>query len=1380
MTFNRPPRIQTPLPIDKIQIPPLRDLPSKPGALNWISIVLPLGALAVTVVFMMTLSGGGSMGSSYLFFLPMMVITYVGSALTYFLGKRKYKRELIEAQEKYVQELKETETLLRTSHNQELSILLDVNPDPDTCLQRVQQQDPRIGERRPTDPDFLDVRLGLGELPTSFEIAPPDMTSWPKDEFREHIQFINTLMQTFSQIPGAPILARLEHTGSIGLAGRRPEVLSIARAIMCQLLTHHWPSEVQVALAGHSKDKNLWSWLRHLPHMATTFKSKTIEALNEENLLQETMIALEAELQSRQQWIQTRKDAKLAIPSGPPLPRLIVLFDYLPLDYNHPGLTTMLEEGKELGIYGIFLAERREYIPGECGAVLHLQDELLTYQETGIEGRKAECTPDLFDLNEVELLAQALARIDWPRDDDISQPPAMIDILELFGANDVEGLPIESWWDHGAPFGHLQAPIGRTSATADLIFDLNDRDGAHGPHGLIGGMTGSGKSEALKTILLALAVTHNPYDLNFALVDFKGGAAFNELAKLPHTVGVVTDIETHATYAERVIQSLTGEIEHRKRILERARNAFGFGRSHIDEYHRLTVKRPFPHLVVAFDEFAEFKQRNPEEIKRLISIARQGRSLGVHLILATQNIEAAVDPQILQNSTFRICLRVSDVQDSVQMAGVPDAVHLTRGRAYFKAKNLYQVQLAFTGGEYISRDDTIETTEQIVRIWPGGRRETIPLPKSTSEEDKDLLPTISPQPTEAQAIVELLVQAARNLHLKKPPPVWPDPLPNRLYLPDLINKFVDGGWDGGHWRPSRRRQAKASSESFACPILGLYDDPIHQQQPVYQLDPTRSGGHLLVLGSAGSGKSTLLRTLVASIALVHPPNEVHIYIIDFGGQSTLKVLEDFPHVGAVVTRFEPERVERLIHYIHAEVSHRNNLFRENQVDNLPAYNVQVDSKKRLPSIYLIIDGFVDLKRSFDIDMINSISSLVSGGVAIGLYMVVSTSLQGDVPNELFANINSRLTFHQADQMEYFRIVGQPSQAKLQEDLSKMPPPGRGLLRGTPPLEFQAALPTSGKSDKEQAEELGLLAKEMGDAWMGTLPPEIRTLPLLVTLLKGQRRIKRAQNQPRPPLLTMLGQDHQSLKPISLALDEDGPTFLIAGTSVQSGKTTLLRTWLIGLAEQYSPEDVQFILIDFHARTLVAFRNLPHRWEYIGTKTALGSTLDRLNQEIGHRREALEGVYEKDPEQFDHRIVLSRWPNILVVIDDYENFAANCENERNQLFNCVVKGTELGVSFIITGNTSELPRDFDDPFMQQVRKHGCGMLLGGDEGIDQFNFARRPSGPPVSSLPPGRGYMIRRGQVRLFQAAAYWKGGQDPMEALSSRVGEILSKTQGKY
>lgn len=1368
MPFNRPPRIQTPLPADEVEVPAPPAPPSNPAAVNWISIALPLGAVLLTVVLTTSMAAQGAGGLSYLIFLPIMLATYLATGVTLWLGRRDYRRRLAMARLDYDRALAQAGKRLEFLQRRQHGLLREIDPDLRVCLQRAQNRDSRLGERRPEDADFLAPRLGLGEVPASFIIKPPDANVRPP-EFEKELAQADQLIRAYSTVPDAPVTFHLTRTGSVGIAGRRPDVLSVSRALVAHLVTHHWPSEVQVAAIGSPAKMAEWKWMRALPHATANLNWQTASSLNANEPPAELMAALESEVLRRQQIVETRAQASAASkPMGPPLPRLVIVFDQPGIQYAHPGLSLLLQQGRELGIYGVFLTDEAQHVPARCGAITEVQGSKLTYQESGPSGLKMKCRPDGLDAQEAQALAQHLAAVDWPKSDDLSQPPTGITLLDLFGVTKAEELAIERWWDAPSADDYLRVPIGKTSTTGDLIFDLNDRDGSHGPHGLIGGMTGSGKSEVLKTIILALAARHHPYDLNFALIDYKGGAAFKELERLPHTVGIVTDIESHATYAERVILALTGEVESRKRILENARSAFGFGRPHIDEYRLLRVKRPLPRLLIIFDEFAEFKQRHPEESRRLISIARLGRSLGVHLILATQNIQAAIDPQILQNSTFRICLKVSEAQDSIQMVGIPDAVNLVKGRAYFRANSLQLFQSAFTGGVYQPDRNDDAAPRTMIRIWPDGRRENIYTPKWITADEE--VPDQSP-PTEAQAIVDRIVKAARDLRLKPPPRVWPQPLPSRIYLPDVLGKHKI--WDGSTWH--ERPAVAARVGSVVHPILGLYDLPAQQKQIVFQIDPERGGGHLLLFGSAGSGKSTLLRTLVTSLALTRRPDEVHVYIIDFGGQSTLKVLESMPHVGAVVTRFETERVERLIRFIHSEVSRRNDLFQRARppVYSWLDYNARLDSPERLPAIYLIIDGFADFKRAFPIEFVNSVSALISGGLASGLHIVVGGSLQADVPNDLFANINLRLTFHQADHTEYFRIVGQPTQAKIEEDVNAPPPPGRGLLRGTPPLEFQAALPTTGESDQEQVTNLSGLANTMKDAWRAGLPTRIGDLPPLVTL---PGITDRAGMRPRSPLLAMLGQDYETLKPVGLSLVDDGPTFLIAGSTAQSGKTSLVHAWLIGLAEQFSCSEVQFVIFDFlHTRTLYACSKLPHTLEYVGDRKALAPTLNRLAKEIDRRDVAMAQGRESDPESFDAHAFLSGLPNIAVVIDDYEGFASRAENERRQLADSLIKGGEMGISFIVAGNASELPRDFDDPFIQRVRKQGCGVLLSGSAGIDQFNNARLPSFQSGGSLPPGRGYLVKRGQVRLFQAAVCWKEGERASDALGRRVEEVIKQ-----
>ncbi|MEA4910006.1 MAG: FtsK/SpoIIIE domain-containing protein, partial [Anaerolineaceae bacterium] len=1043
-----------------------------------------------------------------------------------------------------------------------------------------------------------------------------------------------------------------------------------------------------------------------------------------------------------------------------PLPRLVLVFDEMETVFNHPAVSLLLEKGKALGVYGIFLTRHSSRVPGECGGVLNARDGKLFYKQSGIDAQ--ECNADLTPRPTIEAFSAALAQIPFPSGGTSSQPPEQVTFLQLFNARRVEDLPVEEWWGGKNPYGYLRAPIGRTSPTSDWIFDLNDRDGAHGPHGLLGGMTGSGKSEALKAIILALAVTHHPYDLNFALVDFKGGAAFNELRDLPHTVGVVTDIESNPTFAERVIQSLTGEIERRKKILENARATFRFGRAHIDEYReKLRTRRPLPRLLIVFDEFAEFKARNPEGSRKLIGIARQGRSLGVHLLLATQNIAAAIDPEIMQNSTYKICLRVSDPQDSVQMIGIPDAVSLKRGRAYFSVSSRVLYQSAFSGADY-SPNVEAAVPNSMVRIYPDGRRETVSMLAWKSPEQNK--PAAQPA-TEAAAVVEHLERVAGKMGLKKPAPVWQDALPDRLYLPDLLDRFLTGGWDGGGWLPCHPLSDRTTVIKAASPYLGLFDDPQEQNQPCFQIDPSQ-GGNLLVFGSAGSGKSTLLRTLVTSLALTHTPEQVHVYVLDYGGQPRLKVLEAYPHVGAVITRMEAERTQRLVSYLSAEVLRRNHVMRMAKVDSWADYNAQAAPEERFPATFLVIDGFINFKDSFEPEMVKAIVMLLSGQSA-GIHLAISSYLQSDLPNELYANISNRLSLFQANANEYQGLVGFLSEARLQEDAVLGMRPGRGLLRRTTPLSFQAALPTYGDNDKELAENLSALATAMGEAWKGKrTPPEIQYLEEHIYLPPAPARSNRRDDRAE------IGLTYQDLNPIGFSFRQDSNAFLVSSTSPGEGKTTLLQMWMLRLAELYPPEQIEIKIVSFHSQSLIPMQPLPHV-QLIKFKPAFEDFLSELNRRVAGRYQEREGQIRADMENFDQQAFLDRQAHIWIVIDDYGKFSASIDdNERAQLIDLLQKGEDVGLSVVISDTLADVPRTFQDSFVGKVVASGCGVLLGGADGIDLFNNARITPGQPTIGLPAGRGYFIRRGRVSLFQTGVWWRQNENPSTALHGRIGQI--------
>jgi S-DNA-T family DNA segregation ATPase FtsK/SpoIIIE len=1366
MPFNRPPRIQTPLPDDVVEIPPPPGLPAPPGAFGWLATLLPVGGSLLAVGLMIT-TGGGAGGIGYIMMLPTMAVGALVAWLNYRSQKKDYQSRLQRARSAYQESLQRMENRLLSLRERERQIRMECDPDLDVCLRRIEGGNTKLGERRPTDPDFLCPRIGTGAQAATFRVKTSESQHRP-EEFQEYYSRADKMAERFLRIPDAPVAIPLALHGSIGISGSRRDVDNQARALLCHLVTHHWPTEVQVAAFSGAITASEWEWILVLPHTARIFDVRDSPQTLPDPSSSLFMAALEDELQRREQILAAQRMIQRA--SGEvrfPLPCLVVVLDHLPHGFSHPGLNLLLRSGKSLGVFGIFLTGSADDIPGECGAILRVRARHVSLVESGTEAVSCNFQSDDCSLAKAERLSRVLARVDWPAGRDLSQPPAAVGMLEILGAGEAGLLPVEEWWDEGSPFGFLRAPIGKTSATADFLFDLRDQDGAHGPHGLIGGMTGSGKSEVLKSLILALALTHHPYDLNFALIDYKGGAAFNELSALPHTVGVVTDIESHSSYAERILAALSGEMERRKRILEKARGIFRFGRSHVDEYRALAIGQPLPHLVVVFDEFAEFKSRHPEESKRLISIARLGRSLGVHLILATQNIQAAIDPQILQNSTFRICLKVSQAEDSLQMVGIPDAIQLPRGRAFFYSQGRALVQIAYTGGRCRTNGESPKPRSWI-RIRRDGRRETIHRTggKPGGIRGQENLPL-----TEAQALVDRTNRAMQVMHLRKPPPVWRDPLPERLYLPDLIRRHIAGGWDGITWNPGRKMESKSSTDCAADPILGLCDLPDKQEQPILEFPTGNAGGHLLVFGSAGSGKTTLFRTLTASIARLHSPAEAQIYILDYAGQSALRPLIEFPHVGAVITHLDRERTERLIRFLHREIMRRSDLFHEKGVNGYADYNDLAEPSSKLPEFFFFIDGFLELKRAFPPEFIHAITSLIGGSAAFGVHLALSACLQGDIPSELFANINFRVTFHQTAHAEYAGLMGSSCDGKIQENSNQQPVPGRGLLKGSPPVEWQAALPETGEDDLVQASRLAEMAQRMNTAWTGMLPEPILNLESHISLGRLQ-----VISPDYGSLYAPLGRDFDSLAPVGFSLDRDGPTFLIAGATPQSGKTTLLHSWLLGLTARFSPERLRLLLVDFHSRSMLRLRKLPHMRAFVGQSAEFKDVFSALLSDLQGRSRAAERFYQEDPDSFDRDLWLESLPFHLVVIDDYEKLAAQFEGDRRVLADCLACGAGLGSAFLVAGNASELPRDYDDPLLQKMRKQGCGVLLNGLMEIDQFNGAKISADQRPDHMPPGRGYLVRRGRVQLFQMAAYWEEGEPPEAGLQRQMEAIYAKT----
>lgn len=1329
--FNRPPRIQSAIKEYQVALIPPQPTPSKPK-ISWAVIGLPIITMGMVITLMFFFSSATS-GLSFLFFLPFMLASPLASVINYRSQKKEYEKTQATSINAFREEINSKIKLIDDYRAEQTRILNNNYPSPAECLEIVSRQGTRLGERRPQDADFLSLRLGLGVVNSKIHVAAIPIEN--RDPIYNLLyEEADELVNTSLWLNSAAILCDLKEIGSLGIVGKIEDLRQMSWALAVQLLTHHWPTEVHLASFTSFVEANNWRWLNKIQHKAKVFADAVIEFRENESVKQ-SLVLLEEELRRRKSILINMRAISSEKKSDATLPALVIFFDRISGVYQHAAFSLILKEGQELGVYGIFLMDRVEELPSECGAYVEIGSNTLSYKITGIGKESIDgIKPDKIAPDFIQEISNKFANINWLIPEQVTEPPESLSLLDLFPLTELDDLPIEDWWGGKYPFGYLRAPIGKFSPTAEMIFDLNDSDTGHGPHGLIGGMTGSGKSELLKTLILSLSLTHHPYDLNFALIDYKGGGAFNELQSLPHVVGVITDIQSHADYATRVVQSLSSEVKNREKILGDALVEFGLTTAHIDEYRtKLKVKIPIPRLVIIFDEFAEFQERHPDESKKLINIARVGRSLGIHLILCTQNpMGRAIDQQVRDNSNFTICLKVKTADTSKALINIPDAIQLRRGQAYFHVDGPQKFKVAYSADDYLlSPDQQLGKSKSIADI-----------------HRKYLTSTVS----ESQAIVEEISIQFSRLNIPDLPKIWPEPLPEKLTLDALFNKLGhDISWNGTTW-------TRKKFQPLQIP-LGLLDDPLHQKQPVFFVDD-----HLIIFGPPGSGKSTALLTFAIGVGKKYSPSEAFIYCIDISGRSPLKILEKkdempgMPHLpaeGGIIPGNDTELTNRLFKMISEEITRRRE---KNIPNNDRHHNSELEHD---PYIFILIDGINQQFNSNNPDFAEKVDEIMRSSSGLGIVVLLTGNLPRDVPEKLQVE-KTTILFQSTERGTILSLVKHPPETYQKKiDAGQELKPGRGLINASPALEFQCAFPVDFENKEDQGNEyqeatsISLELKAMTDSWKGDRPPSVEKLPFDIPMsdLPSNKKSEKI----------VVGKDQESLQPVGLSLLEDGPLFMIVSMTAGLGKTSAIHLWLTQLTQKYKPQDLKLVLIDYHSRTLSHFAKSPYLvkqdgiYTHVTRKEDLGGVINWLKNEVHERRNKLAKAYTESPETFSDINMVKSLGYILVVIDDYEAFTNSKPSDFSALTSTIIDGEDVGVRLIIAEDYALLGTD---DLMRRAKKYGCGLLLGGSEGLAVFNDARPPHNQKTSTTRPGRGYLVRRGRVQLIQAAAFWTSEQE--------------------
>jgi DNA segregation ATPase FtsK/SpoIIIE, S-DNA-T family len=952
-------------------------------------------------------------------------------------------------------------------------------PDSQGSARARRAPGPRLWERRPEDADFLVVSVGLGTLPADVDVAGSQ----------------SGVPLTQPAVCDVPVTVSLPTVGVLGVAGSPCATAPLARAIIGQLVVLHSPRDLGVVLLAESARAQTWEWVRWLPHLrpASPVNCQALLGLDAE-----TTAARVAELcaliESRRALIAPNVSTRA----------IVVIVDGAQALRRTPALAQVLSLGPAVGVFAICIDEEERRLPEECRAVVRFADAVGS--RLSITMSRGQAIADVTAYGVSTMWADHLGRALSPLRDDspdrLDALPEALRWLDIAGPADIGASLLTRWRNTGA--GSTKALIG-AGAGGEFVVDIA-RDG---PHALIAGTTGSGKSELLQTFVASLALANRPDELTFVLVDYKGGAAFGACATLPHTVGMVTDLD--GRLVERALTSLTAELKRREALLG------AVGAADIVTYHAAggTLAR----LVIVVDEFASLAEELPGFVGGLVGVAQRGRSLGVHLVLATQRPEGAVSADIRANANLRICLAVMRESESRDVIDSPAAARISRttpGRGY--ARTGHGELVAFQSGRVGGRSTGAGEGEIGVRFSPFRA-----LCKPAHVRPVEAANVNDVAETDLDRIVAACREAQGQLAIVSAPSPWLPPLPEVIPVSEM---------------PDARAPLTA--------VLGVVDAPALQARQNYVVDLS-SFGHLVIGGSARSGRTTALRTLIGGLAMSTSTEHLHVYAIDCSGGS-LATLAAFPHCGAVIAANEPARAGRLFATLTAELDRRQSSANE-PLSSRPA-----------PHIALLIDGWEAFTAAFDDveggAIVDACMRLIREGASARIHVVV-TADRAALVGRLASSIENRLVLRLADRTD-FSLIGLPIRA-----VPVAMPAGRCFVVDSL-LEMQVCVLGDDPSRTAQLEALAVIAvaSQLRDSGVSRSrrPRRIDPLPLAVTVTDidvhdGAPAWGSGQ--------VTLGVGGDELGALSVDLLEVGPGFLVAGPH-RSGRSTALATIAVGL------------------------------------------------------------------------------------------------------------------------------------------------------------------------------------------------------------------------
>jgi S-DNA-T family DNA segregation ATPase FtsK/SpoIIIE len=1287
----------------------------------FVMIVAVIGMIALMVTV-----GGRDMARNPMFLLfPMMMVMSMAGMFMGGGGRSgKAAAELNEERKDYFSYLANLRDEADATGGEQRTALEWSHPDPRALADVVGTR--RMWERRPSDADYCHVRVGVGTHRLATRLMAPE-TGPPEDLEPVSTVALRRFVKTHSVVHALPTAVSLRAFPTITFEGERKLAQQLVRSMILEFSAFHGPDHVQVAVVTANPDGDTWSWMKWLPHAQ---HEVTRDGMGSMRLLFPTLELLENSLAA--ELAERGRFSRNSTPTQG-LKQLVVVLD----DGFVTGDERLITDAGMDSVTLLDLNGPRDGASARRSLQLVVEgDDVAARTAAGIE---RFAVPDTITRAEAETTARRIGRFRLANaahivslePDSRATDPGLMALLKIPDAAEI--VP-ETVWRPRSPRERLRVPIGITPNGQPLELDIKEAaEGGMGPHGLCIGATGSGKSEFLRTLVLSLVTSHSPETLNLVLVDFKGGATFLGFEGLEHVAAIITNLEDELTLVDRMRDALAGEMNRRQELLRSAGNF-----SKVSEYEHARANgadlEPLPALFVIVDEFSELLSQKPDFAELFVMIGRLGRSLHMHLLLASQRLEEGKLRGLDSHLSYRIGLKTFSAGESRSVLGVPDAYHLPSvpGSAFLRcdASEPTRFNSSYVSGEYLKPRIAIRSgraaqlgglapklfTATPVKKDPTPSLDRVPAEPVTGDQDASSVPT----PTKS-TVLEVAVGRLRG-HGRPAHEVWLPPLDESPAVNELL---PDPDWtalqniNGQLWIP-----------------MGVIDRPYDQRRDVLMVDLSGAQGNVAVVGGPQSGKSTALRSLIMAAAATHTPEQVQFYCLDFGG-GTMTGLAKLPHVGGVAGRMDSDAIRRTVAEVAGVLRAREQLFRDLGIESmrdfrqrkahlatLPPEEAARDplSQDRFGDLILVVDGWASIKSDFEsLDPV--LQSLAIQGLSYGVHLAISASRWMEIRPAVKDMLGTRIELR----------LGDPIDSEVGRKAAELVPigrPGRGI--NPERLHILMALPRLDSSSGVEDLPSGVATStEAVRAHYGEREaPRVRMLPHDVDRAGVVRAARDAGLLSSSRVA--IGINEEELAPV--VVDFDAQPHMVAFADTECGKTGLLRNIATGVMESATPAEAKIILVDFRRSMLGVVTD-----EYLGGyATAPQSCADLMTALAGALKDRL------PPDDITQQQLKERswWsgPDLYVMIDDYDLIpGGSLSHPLGPLVEYLPQARDIGLRVIVTRRSGGAGRAMLDPIIGRLKDLSCnGLVMSG--GKDEGPLF---GGYKATAMPPGRGMLISR-------------------------------------